>query len=832
MADMLAALVLAAGCALPPPLPVTGEFHYLGAGVQARVARAEPLDFAAVTRAPACDEFQPLTGQPNFGALAGSVWLRFAPVFPDQAGASWRLVVRFVGLETVCVHWPVPGGTAEQCLRRGDPAQREHWATGRLVFTPPLDLLDGQLVHVYADSRMWLKVPLELATVDYLVRHESRRELGWGMYYGLLLMIVIVSLALYFGRRDLAFLYFALQTGAQTLALAAWQGRFAAFDTADVSLTRLGPAISGLFMAAGTRFYQQFMETRRFTPRAHWLLEACFWVGLVVGVLTLVVPAPATRAMGLVFLAWLAAVFACALLRVRDRYWPAAWILAAGSAMLFALFLNALAAAGVLLLEARFSLRTLYAANLLSAGFLVFGLVSRVRLLSAERDRANEVATANRNLALYRAHFDELTGLRNRSKFREDLQERIAQSAQAPRRLAIVTASPERFRELGQALGLDAGDAALFELAERLRRVTRPGELVGRLGPATFALALELEPGEGRAGLDARCALLRKALGTPLMSGRGATLGMTLGAALYPDHGAAAEQLLRSSEIAHDHAQAGAVVQLFEPAFYQHAEHYLKLNQDLRHALAREQLELHYQPLCMLQDRRPVAAEALLRWNRAGEYLPPEQFIPIAEGSQLIEPLTDWVFRQACRQARQWRTRGMAVPVCVNVSAPQFRLPNFVERIDAALREADVPPELLAVEITESLLMDDLPATRATLVQLRERGIDVAVDDFGVGYSSLAYLRTLPVRSIKIDRSFLAGIPHEAESVAVINAIIALGKDLLLNVIAEGIETEAQREFLLARGVTVGQGFLLAQPMPAPAFEDWLRQRAAGAVAA
>jgi diguanylate cyclase (GGDEF)-like protein len=827
---MIAALLLAAGCSAPQAFSVPGEFLDVLPGTEARVFYGPAPTLSDITRPPGCQEFKLLTGTPNFGGRPGNVWLRFRPVFPDDASASWRLVVRFAGLEKVCVYWPVPGGTADQCLDR--VSHLDHWRSGRLVFAPPADLDSARPVHLYAESRMWLKVPVELATVDYLLRTESRNELAWGMYYGLLVMIIVVSLALYAGQRDRASLYFALKIVMLTLWLALWQGRFLAWDTAGFSFIHVTPVLAGLFLVFGSRFYQHFLQTRLHARATHALLEACFWAGLVFGPLVTLVP-EARPWLAPVFLGWLGAVLWAAAVRLRHRYWPAFWVLLAVSVLIVALFLNSLAAFGVLLLEARLTLHLLYAGNLAAAAFLVAGLVSQVRLLAAERDRATEVASANRNLALYRAHFDELTGLRNRAKFREDLQERIATPAAGPRRLAVITASPERFREMNQALGHDGGDAVLVELAERLRGALRAGELLARIGPATFALALELDPDDGVPGLEARCAALRKALAAPLMSGRGASLSVTLGGALYPDHGAAAEQLLRCSEMGHDHARDGGALRLFEPGLYRQAEHYLEMNQDLRAAISRDQLELHFQPLCRLEDGQLLAAEALLRWTRKGQPVPPDQFIPVAESGELIEPLTDWVFREAARQSRDWRARGLHIPLCVNVSAPQFRLPNFIGRIERALKEFDVPPELLMLEITESLLMDDLSATRATLAQLRERGIQVAVDDFGVGYSSLAYLRTLPVASIKIDRSFLVGVPHEAESVAVINAIIALGKDLLLHVIAEGVETQAQLDFLLAHGVSVGQGFLLAKPMPAGSLEQWLLARgSSGAEAA
>lgn len=829
---MLAALVLAAGCSAPQPFPVPGEFVTVLSGVEARVSRQRLPDLAEVMRAPACNEFTPVDGQPNFGAIGGSLWLRLHPVYYDRAGTSWRLVVRFVGLQTVCAHWPVAGGYAHQCQEHGAAWDRGAWRNGRLVFVPPGDYDAARPVFLYAESDFWLKAPLELATGEALLERESAAGLAWGFYYGLIGAFIVVSLGFYFGRRDQAFLFFAGHMAVLTLALATWQGLLAPWDLPSYGMTRLMPALVALALALGVRFYQTYLLTRRYCRSAHRVLSACGWAALLLAVPVGYAPVQVIPLLGALALVWLGAILWAAIARTLSGYRPALWVLAAVSVLMVATVLNALSTLGIGFHHQ--GLRLAFVGNFVATVFLVLGLIYRVRALAAERDRANEVASANRNLALYRAHFDELTGLPKRTKFKEDLQLRIAGMGAPARRLAVVTLSPDRFREVNQALGHDGGDAVLVEIATRLRRGARPGELLARVGAASFAQLIELDAADGLTGLDARCAALRRALVTPLMSGRGAVLSISMGAALYPDHGAEAEQLLRCSDAAYDRAreQGGGALRIFETRFHQQAERYLELNQELRQSLDSNELDLHFQPLCTLADGRMVAAEALLRWHHKGHDLPPDLFVPIAESSDLIAPLTDWVFQRACRQARDWQTRGLSVPLCVNVSAPQFRLPDFIERLDRALADSGVPPTQLSLEITESLLMDDLEATRATLAQLRERGIDVAVDDFGVGYSSLAYLRTLPVRSVKIDRSFLLGVPNEPESVAVINAIIALGRDLRLQVIAEGIETEAQHEFLVARGVIVGQGFRIARPMTAAALEEWLRERYATATAA
>jgi GGDEF domain-containing protein len=508
---MLAALLLAAGCASPPAIAVQGDHHPLVSRVEALVDRERALSFEDVTRAPGCNAFRPVSGQPNFGAIAGAAWLRFAPRWTGPMG-DWRLVVRFAGLERVCAHWPLAaGGTAVECLVRGEPTQRARWQNGLLTFAAPADLAREAPVHVQVESELWLKAPLELVTVEALVQRETRREHAWGVYYGLLAMLVVVSLGFYLGRRDRAFLYFAFKIGALTLALALWQGRFAAWDPQAFSLTRLTPVFAAVFLAFGSRFYQQFLLTRRYARPAHRILEACFWAALATALMVAPYPVSAVQLLSATTLVWLLTVLWAAAMRVRERYWPALWVLGAVSVLWLSVLAVSLSIIGMPLVSTGLGLQLTYVGNMVAAAFLVFGLVERVRLLGAERDRATELASANRNLALYRAHFDELTGLPNRSKLREDLQECIAQAG-AGARMAVVTLGPDRFRSLNHALGHEGGDAVLVEIAGRLRHEIRTDELLARVAPARFVALLRLQPAADLAELDERCAQMRRAL--------------------------------------------------------------------------------------------------------------------------------------------------------------------------------------------------------------------------------------------------------------------------------------------------------------------------------
>jgi diguanylate cyclase len=823
---MLAALALAAVCNTPVDVAAPRDVMALDAHLEILRESGERLDLASVTRMPDCRRFSPTYGDlPSF-AGSGAVWARFRADLSAAPVGQWRLVLPAVGLGEVCVYWKLRDGRSRpDCAERmADP---ERWQTGRLLFTVPDDIEPRAPVHVRAQSSYWLRLPLELATADALLARDPTREFDWGIYYGLLLAISAFGLMFFIGAREAIHIFFALHVAALTIGLMAWHGQLTRFDPSGWSLTRLVFMLAGLFVASGSGFYQRFLDTRRHTPIGHRLLDICQWLGLLLAGLVWIWPQTSTRAVALLALIWLGGVLWVAIARLRQRYVPAGLVLGAVTALLAGIFFSTGSALDLPMARPDLGLELMQAGALTTAALLAAGMVLRVRQLIGERDQAAALALANQKLALHRMSHDELTTLPKRSKFREDLQERLAGARRDGHQLALVTLSPDNFRALSHALDQEESDAALSETALRLREGLAPGEMLGSVGANNFVwLTRQGNPQPDFAELRARCAALQTTLGAPLARARGARLHFSLGAALYPQHGTNAETLLRDSDEALYRAQqSGAGFEVFQPSRGGQSGRDLELSKELQQAILRNELELYFQPIVPFNDRTGLfSAEALVRWRHKGELVLPDRFIRIAESSGLIVALSDCVLRSACLQLADWRRRRQPVlSVSVNISAQEFRLAGFTERIERVLRETNAPASGLVLELTEGILVEDLTGAAEILNRLAAIGVKVAVDDFGVGYSSLSYLRNLPVSSIKIDRSFLQGIPEQAEAVSVIGAIITMGRDLGLKLTAEGIESAEQMRFLSARGVHAGQGWLFAKAMPAGPLEAWLQ---------
>lgn len=455
------------------------------------------------------------------------------------------------------------------------------------------------------------------------------------------------------------------------------------------------------------------------------------------------------------------------------------------------------------------------------------------KLAELQRDQAYELAVSSQRLALHRAQFDELTRLPNRSKFRDDLHELLASPASQGRRFGLITVGLDHFSAVNHALGHKIGDGILDEIAERLARNLPGDPMLARTGPDQFSWITDIADGEaGTASLISRCEGLQKVLSAPLQLAEGVTLSASLGCALYPDHARSAELLLQASDTAlhwtKEHGGRG-LLKLYDPTLRQIASSALELNKDLHYAMDHGQLEFHYQPIVSLATNAVLGVEALARWKRAdGSYLPPDKFIPVVEGGDLLRPFTEWTIETACRQMADWRRRGIEVPyLSFNLSAAQMRLGRLYDDIVRHMQEAGVPGSALVLEITEGALLDSLDATHAILSRFRQQGLSVAVDDFGVGYATPNYLRALPVDTLKIDGSFLKDVPQKKEATSLINGIIDIGRSLQLKIVTECVETHEHAAYLNSRGVTSGQGNWFSGPLPANELETWIRHRPA-----
>ena len=431
------------------------------------------------------------------------------------------------------------------------------------------------------------------------------------------------------------------------------------------------------------------------------------------------------------------------------------------------------------------------------------------------------------------ANFDALTGLPNRRLLRHRLEHELHRSDQLNRPLAVMFIDLDHFKEVNDTLGHDCGDVLLVEAARRIQGCIGPTGTVARMGGDEFTVLLtDVEPGaELPLALQQRLQAVLTALSGPFAVGVGDVfVSASIGVALCPADGDTPEALFKHADQAL-YAAKGAGrnrYRFFTAAMQEAAQTRLRLDADLRCALERQEFEVYYQPVVAMDSGRVYKAEALLRWHHPTRGLVgPSEFIPVAESSGLIVDIGDWVFRQAAVQVRHWRqTFDPEFQVGVNKSPVQFHQKAALKGswMDL-LTELGLPGKALTIEITEGLLLDTSPAVTQHLTSLQASGIDLSLDDFGTGYSSLNYLQKLDIDFVKIDQSFVRNLEPDSTDLALCHAIIAMAHALGIQVVAEGVETEAQNKLLLQAGCDYAQGYWYARPMPAAEFDLWMRER-------
>jgi diguanylate cyclase (GGDEF)-like protein/PAS domain S-box-containing protein len=426
----------------------------------------------------------------------------------------------------------------------------------------------------------------------------------------------------------------------------------------------------------------------------------------------------------------------------------------------------------------------------------------------------------------YLAYHDSLTALPNRSSFSLILNHGIARARREEKKLAVLFIDLDRFKTINDTLGHDAGDSLLREVGNRLRDSVRQNDTVARLGGDEFVVLLEDVGTPGHVGKVARKIL--SDIVTPLdILGQEFRVTASIGIGIYPQDGGDEQTLMKNADIAMYHAKQEGKnnYQFHSEKMDTNSLERLALESGLRRALERNEFELHYQAKIDLRTSRMTGMEALLRWRHPDlGMVPPSQFIPIAEETGLIGPIGQWVIRTACLQNKAWQDQGLPpVRVAVNLSPRQFTDDNLPKSIAAILKETGMGAAWLELEITESMIMHDVGKTMQKLNTLGKTGIRIAIDDFGTGHSSLAYLKRFPIDTLKIDRSFIRDLPGDAEDKAITTAIIAMGRSLELTVVAEGVETREQLDFLRAHGCDEFQGYLFNKPQPAEQFAQLLQ---------
>ncbi|HSI23115.1 MAG TPA: EAL domain-containing protein [Methylophilaceae bacterium] len=423
------------------------------------------------------------------------------------------------------------------------------------------------------------------------------------------------------------------------------------------------------------------------------------------------------------------------------------------------------------------------------------------------------------------AHFDTLTGLVNRSKLLEEANDQILSAKRQKTSLAVVFLDLDHFKEINDNLGHEAGDRLLQEVGNRLKASVRETDCVSRFGGDEFVLLLpNIQTAEDISNVVNK--ILAEFARPMLLEGHTVTIGTSMGVSLFPDDGQDAQTLLKCADSALYQAKAEGRnnVQFYRAELTARIEQRFMLEKELRHAIEHGEFELYYQPIIALNGAQHVCAEALIRWHHPQRgLLLPEFFIPFAEETGLIMPIGEWVLATACMEAARWQREGRPTPVSVNISPRQFRTSNLIQKVKEALADSDLAPSLLCLEITEQSLLLDTEQNMALIDELKALGLKIAIDDFGIGYSSLSYFKRFEPAQIKIDRTFIRGVTDGAEDTAIVRAIIAMAKSLNVQLVAEGVETEEQLAFIRAEGCDKAQGYLYAKPAPAAAFRrDWV----------
>ncbi len=453
-----------------------------------------------------------------------------------------------------------------------------------------------------------------------------------------------------------------------------------------------------------------------------------------------------------------------------------------------------------------FALAVLSIALIIS--MLDFRMEVRTAVLASSLDQANEELHF---LALH----DGLTKLPNRTLLEDRLDQEIANAKRNQKLFSVLFLDLDGFKQINDAYGHQVGDLLLIEVAQRIRAVVRARDTVARLGGDEFVLLADSgEP----ADVASLASTLIMAIQQPFsLAGHDCQVTVSIGIAIYKGDQTRRQELLKNADAAMYHAKALGrnTYCFFEVSMNEDAQRHLQVLHDLRLAMDRQELVLYYQPKFDAHSRAMLGAEALIRWKHPTRgLLLPADFIPLAEKIGLIVPIGEWTVHEACRQISEWRAAGYSSwTVAVNLSPVQFSHPGLLELVQRSLERYALDPDCLILEITESTAMRDPASSMSILQKLHQMGVRISIDDFGTGYSSLLYLKRLPAGELKIDRGFVSELSQGSEDAEIISAIVALGRSLNLEIVAEGVETLAQQEFLTNLGCSSLQGFLLGRPM-------------------
>ena len=471
-----------------------------------------------------------------------------------------------------------------------------------------------------------------------------------------------------------------------------------------------------------------------------------------------------------------------------------------------------------------FQLNNVNISLLIIAGVLFCGSIFVNLVIFLSRDTINRIDEAAR-LDQYNALHDDLTGLPNRKHLMQHLQTCISQASSDKTPLSVMMMDLNQFKSINDSLGHPTGDELLIQLSKRLAQCLQPGQFLARMGGDEFTIVLPENNAPLCASTESLCFSIRQQLEEPFdLNGYKVVIGASPGIATFPEHGLDAETLLKHADIAMYEAKREKLLCCtYEPSMSQHSEQTLSLASRLPEAINNNEFELHYQPLICNLTQSVYGVEALIRWpQKDGSYVPSAEFINLAEQSHLIRDITRWVIQAGLSQLSTWHQCGLQFNLQINISARDLDEASLVEYVKQQLQQHNLEAKFLTLEITEHAVITNRQRSSTILTELHNDGVQISLDDFGTGHSSLTLLNALPLNQLKIDHSFVTGMESNEKHLAIVQSTIDLGKNMHLNVVAEGIENQHQIEILDLMGCNYMQGYYLAKPMPAHQLQQWL----------
>lgn len=820
--QVLAWLAFAAAAACPTPealsFPEAGVDAVPPEQVRMTTRQDDLLDPSAVLDESVCREF---------GRIEGGQWPRGERTWlmldaSDLAdGESWGLRLPAAGFRDFCVFWPRDAGSWRTRCSGSPPGSAERRVHQSPDFIAPADLDPDRPVLITARSPFRSVFPIHIGSADTLVQGSTRSLLATGAVYGTLAALVAYGLLMLGTVRNLGLLFFSAYVGLFASGLfiaenlhARWLG------WSWTGLTLHGPyLLLGAAFIAGTLFLRHFL---RRDGRASWT-EAGLWaLGLSGGGLMLLASVhaawalPASEAGALVFAS---GALALSVVGVRRGQRNAGPLLLGFVFLLLALLINSFIRLGWVP-NPGFGSIDLLKLGLLAGGLsLGFAIQREFSAMRRERDRASLLADTHERIARYRAEFDTTTGLPTRRRFFKLVSERVA--AAGDQGLGLLMVHLDEFRRLRHLGGQERSEDMLRELCRRLQPLESGDRVLGQTDSDEFSMLFPL-PREQRTAeslMDALAGEIRTRLAEPLASGEeGHQLSTSIGGSLFPHIANGGDALLLQAEAAVFEAReaGGDRFCLYGRSDGPDIMERWKMRDRLAEAIRNDALAVHYQPIIDLASGNIRQLEALARWNdpELGN-VPASVFIEVAEAFDLIDDLGRGIMSHACHQLGEWRRRGLATDtgLSLNLSTLQLRNDGFESWFLGMLADTGLAPSDIHLEVTETVLVENLALARHQLGRLARQGVGISVDDFGVGYSSLSYIRELPIDILKIDRSFIARLDQALAEREIVRSILGMARKLRLTVVAEGIESEGEAAFLRRHHCDLGQGFLFGRPM-------------------